>query len=183
MSKKLLLGAALSALTLSGAFAQAPSGPRTAPAAPTESGYPQPGQTKPALPSQSASGATDFVMSQKPDQWLASSFKGTEVLGSDGEKLGQVSDILFDKTGKVEAYVVSMGGFLGMGAKQVAIAPSSFTVETGAAGEPDKLKLSLSKSELEQADNFQPYRPHTATTTGAAPRSSPFGGGMYQPAR
>ena len=183
MNKKLLLGAALSALMLSGALAQVPSEPRSAPPAATESGHAQPDQAKPTTESQPASRETDIVMSQKPDQWLASSFKGTDVLGADGEKIGEVSDILFDQTGKIEAYVVSMGGFLGMGAKQVAIAPSSFTVEPGSAGEPDKLKLSLNKSELEQAENFQPYRPHRATTTGAAPRSSPLGGGMYQPVR
>ena len=43
-------------------------------------------------------------MSQKPDQWLASKFKGTDVIGSDDKKIGDVSDILFDKDGKIEAY-------------------------------------------------------------------------------
>ncbi len=47
---------------------------------------------------------------------------------SDSQKIGTVSDILFDKDGKIEAYVVSVGGFLGMGAKEVALAPASFEV-------------------------------------------------------
>ena len=35
-----------------------------------------------------------------------------------------MTDILFDKNGKIEAYIVSVGGFLGIGAKDVALAPS-----------------------------------------------------------
>ena len=109
-------------------------------------------------------------MSQKPDQWLASKFKGTDVIGADNKKIGDVSDILFDKTGKIEAFVVSVGGFLGMGAKEVALAPSAFDVVPGENGAADKLKLSLTKDELKQAQNFAPYAPpRPASTTGSGP--------------
>jgi len=179
MTKKLMLGAALSALTLSGALAQAPTGPspRSAPPAAIN-------QAKPAdktVTSKPRAGGADIVMSQKPDQWLASNFKGTDVLGDDGQKIGEVSDILFDKSGTVEAYVISVGGFLGMGAKQVALSPRSFTVEPGSAGEPDKLKLSMNKNELAQAANFAPYQPRHATTTGSAPSGSPLRDGRLSP--
>ena len=46
---------------------------------------------------------------------MASKFKGTDVIGTDDQKIGDVSDILFDKSGKIEAYVVGVGGFLGIG--------------------------------------------------------------------
>ena len=58
------------------------------------------------------------------------------MLGSDNQKIGDVSDILFDKSGKVEAFVISVGGFLGVGAKEVACAPSSFDVMPGQNGSP-----------------------------------------------
>jgi sporulation protein YlmC with PRC-barrel domain len=179
MTKKLMLGAALSALMLSGAFAQMPKGPTPSSASPAAIKSDQ-AKTVQSAESKPAAGKADIVMSQKPDQWLASSFKGTDVVGDDGKKIGEVSDILFDKTGKIEAYVVSMGGFLGMGAKEVAIAPSSFTVEPGSHGESDKLKLSMNQNELKQAQSFEPYQPQRPTTTGSAP-SSPLGGGMYPP--
>ena len=79
-------------------------------------------------------------MSQKPDQWLASKFKGTDVIGADSKTIGDVTDILFDKTGKIEGYVISVGGFLGMGSKEVALAPSSFEVVPGQNGATDKLR-------------------------------------------
>jgi len=188
MTKKLMLGAALSALMLSGAFAQAPQSPSATPPTATPSGQAQPSATPvpaaksdEAKPSSSAGGA-NFVTSQKPDQYLASKFKGTDVIGSDGKKIGDVSDILFDKNGKIDAYVVSVGGFLGMGAKEVALAPSSFTVEPGTNGGSDKLKLSMSQNDMKQAQNFKPYEPPRPVTTGAGSSSRPLaGGGMHPP--
>ena len=141
MTRKLMLGAALTALMLSGAYAQAPNGPSAAP--PADKSTAAPATT--GQGSDQAGGMADFVMSQKPDQWLASSFKGTDVLGPDNQKIGDVTDILFDKSGKIEAYVVSVGGFLGMGSKDVALAPNSFDVVPGSNGSADNLKLSMTR--------------------------------------
>lgn len=162
MTRKLMLGAALSALLVSGALAQAPTAP------PSSNPPPAVAQDKSA-----PTGKADFVMSQKPDQWLASKFKGTNVIGADSKKIGDVTDILFDKTGKIEAFVVSIGGFLGMGAKEVALAPSAFAVVPGENGAADKLKVSLSQDDLKQAQNFARYSPPRPTTTGAAPMNRP----------
>ena len=122
------------------------------------------------------SASAQFINTQKPDQWLASKFKGTDVVGADNEKIGDVSDILFDKTGKIEAFIVSVGGFLGMGAKDVALAPASFQVVTGdkSKNEADKLKVTMTKDQLKQAANFEPYKEPRATTgMGGAPRPAP----------
>lgn len=184
MTKKLIFGAALSALMLSGAFAQMPKSPIPNSTQPTAT---KSDQAKPAKAAQSKPSASqaEIILSQKPNQWLASNFKGTEVLGSGGKKIGDVSDILFDKTGKIQAYVISMGGFLGMGAKHVAIAPSSFTVVPGSNGKADMLKLSMNKNQLKQAQNFKPYQKPQPVTTGSAthsplggatPRATPMGG-------
>jgi sporulation protein YlmC with PRC-barrel domain len=185
MTKKLMLGAALSALMLSGAFAQAPQSPSATPPAVTKSDEAKPmtppAATKSDQAQPSGAGSAKFVTSQKPDQYLASKFKGIDVVGSDGKKIGDVSDILFDKNGKIEAYVVSVGGFLGMGAKEVALAPTSFTVEPGMNGSSDKLKLSMDQNELKQAQNFKPYAPPRPVTTGAGPSGKPLGGGTHPP--
>jgi sporulation protein YlmC with PRC-barrel domain len=112
-----------------------------------------------------------FINSQRADQWLASKFRGTDVLGTDNQQIGDVNDILFDKDGKVEAFIVSIGGFLGIGAKDVAVAPSAFQVVAGdkSKNEADKLKIGLNKEQLQQAATFEPYRP-PAATTGMAPQ-------------
>ena len=89
------------------------------------------------------------------------------MLGSDNKKIGDVSDILFDKSGKIEAFVISVGGFLGMGAKEVALAPNSFDVVPGTNGGADKLKISMSQDQLKEAQNFKAYAPPRPTTTGS----------------
>ena len=83
-------------------------------------------------PAVGAQGSREFVTEQATDQWLASKFKGTDVIGSNNEKIGDVSDILFDTDGRILAYVIGVGGFLGIGAKDVALAPASFQVQAGA---------------------------------------------------
>jgi len=175
MLKKLLVTTAITGLMIGAAAAEGtpPSPAPSSPPAATESTPPakSPDAMKPA-PSPSAAttapGASSakFVNSQRSDQFLASKFKGTDVLGSDDQKIGDVSDILFDKDGKIEAYVVSVGGFLGIGAKDVAMHPSSFQVVTGdkSKNESDKLKVAMTKDDLKQAANFEPYKAPSPTT-------------------
>lgn len=188
MTKHLLLGAAVSALMLSGAFAQTtPSSP--APSTPPAAA--QDDQSKPAASDtqsagdQAKNGKPQMVAEQTPDQFLASKFEGTDVVGDDDKKIGDVSDVLFDKDGKIQAYVISVGGFLGVGAKHIALAPNSFEVVAGdtSKGEADKLKLSMNKDQLTQAQDFKPYQPPRATTTGTGGGmgGSPLGGGGGAP--
>jgi hypothetical protein len=135
--------------------------------------------------SKSTSGATaSAIAAQKPDQLLASKVKGADVIGSDDKKIGDVSDLLFSKDGKLEAYVLSVGGFLGVGAKEVALAPTS--VQIVQDNNNWKLKVSMTKDQLAQAPNFEHYKDQRTTTgasgsagTGAtAPRNAPSGGAM-----
>ncbi|HVW55598.1 MAG TPA: PRC-barrel domain-containing protein [Rhizobiaceae bacterium] len=46
---------------------------------------------------------------------------GTKVYGANNADLGSISDVVLDKQGKIDAIVVDVGGFLGMGTKRVAI--------------------------------------------------------------
>ena len=192
MLKKLMVTTALGGLMMGAAFAQSadkpmdsPAAKPTPPAATAPADKMPPAATMPAdkksdaaksdamksdatksAAAPAASGSAQFISTQKPDQFLASKFKGTDVVGNDNEKIGDVSDILFDKAGKIEAFVISVGGFLGMGSKDVALAPASFQVVSGdkSKNESDKLKLSMTKDQLKQAANFEPYKEPRATT-------------------
>jgi len=170
MSKRLMIGAAIGALMVSTALAQAPSSPASSPMSP-----PAASSDKSTTSAKLSGSKADFIAAQKSDQFVASKFKGTDVLGPDNQKVGDVSDILFDKDGKIEAYVVSVGGFLGMGSKEVALAPSSFDLVPGENGSAPKLKISMTKDELKNAQNFARYEPPRPTTTGSGP--SGLGGG------
>jgi sporulation protein YlmC with PRC-barrel domain len=149
MLKKLMITTASLALLTSAAIAQTPD------------------QTQPAPPSATAAKG-QVITEQKPDQLLASKLKGTDVIGSNNEKIGDVSDMLFDKDGKILAYVVGVGGFLGIGTKDVALSPTSFQIVPANDKESMKLKLSMTKDELKTAADFKPFKEPT-TTTGQAP--------------
>jgi hypothetical protein len=130
-----------------------------------------------------------FINAQTADQWLVSNFMGADVLGPDDAKIGDISDVLFDKSGNVVAYVVGVGGFLGIGAKNVALAPSSFQVipggtsTTGSASanapEDVKLKLNMTKDQLKQAAAFESRRDQDSRSRAA---TQPAPGGMNRPA-
>jgi sporulation protein YlmC with PRC-barrel domain len=179
MLKKFMITTAVTALMMGGAAAEGMS-PNTPAATPEPSAAPSPAVTPaPAVipapaakstevntPAASSMTSAKFINSQRQDQFLASKFKGTDVIGADDKKIGDVSDILFDKGGKIEAYVVGVGGFLGIGAKDVALAPSAFQLVPGdkSKNESDKLRLSMTQDELKQAANFEPYKAPSSTT-------------------
>jgi hypothetical protein len=108
-----------------------------------------------------------LAMQQTPNELLASQLKGTEVIDSNNQKVGSVSDILFDRNGNILAYLVSEGGFLGLGAKDIAINPSAFHMQPAADEGSTKLKLAMSKDDLKAMPEFKPYRePSEASTVG-----------------
>jgi sporulation protein YlmC with PRC-barrel domain len=171
MLKKLMITTAIGGLMVGSAFAADDmKSPSPAPAAKSTE------MTQPSSPSSSINTASPstssakFINSQRQDQYLASKFKGTDVIGADDKKIGDVTDILFDKGGKIEAYVVGVGGFLGIGSKEVALAPTAFQAVPGdkSKNESDKLRLSMTKDQLKEAANFEPYK-EPRQTTGAGP--------------
>jgi PRC-barrel domain len=181
MLQKLLITTALSGLMLSSALAQAPS-----PSSPSPSSPPSASSTdqmksdaaKPSDASKSTSASASTISSQKPDQLLATKIKGADVIGADDKKIGDVSDLLFSKDGKLEAYVISVGGFLGVGAKEVALAPSA--VQLAQDKDNWKLKVSASKDQLTQAPNFERHK-DVSSTTGASSAGSGMGSSSSAP--
>ena len=163
MTRTLLALATASTLSLSVALAQSP------PSAP-------PAPSAPAASSEMGS-AANTITAQKPDEWLATRLRGTSVLGSDGVKIGSVDDILLDRSGSIKALVIGVGGFLGIGAKDVAVPFKQFQVVPGTEGKSDVLTLSMTKDHLADAQDFKPYEPpRPAVTPGPA-----AGGGMRSP--
>lgn len=135
--------------------------------------------------------APKFVAAQSADQWVFSKFKGTDVVGPNNETIGGVNDVLFDKSGKISGIVVGVGGFLGIGQKNVAIDISAFEPVPAASGTPVaagttndptnvKLKVASTKEELQKAPDFQYFKPppepagERPTTTGMGQRQSPM---------
>lgn len=105
MIRTLLATTALATLLASGAMAQETTAPATtAPAPMTDSAVP-------AAPVAQADGS------------LVTNIIGESVFngpGDDAQNIGKVSDVVFDKDGNATSVVIGVGGFLGIGAKDVA---------------------------------------------------------------
>lgn len=55
------------------------------------------------------------------DMWRASKLIGVNVYNDQNEKLGDISEILLDKSGKVDGVVIGVGGFLGLGKHDILV--------------------------------------------------------------
>jgi sporulation protein YlmC with PRC-barrel domain len=53
--------------------------------------------------------------------WRSSKLIGLNVYNDKNEKLGDISEVLVDKSGKVEGVVIGVGGFLGMGQHDIKV--------------------------------------------------------------
>ncbi|WP_170151498.1 PRC-barrel domain-containing protein [Microvirga subterranea] len=57
----------------------------------------------------------------QPNQIMASKLIGTKVVSANNESIGDINDVIVDRNGQAVAAVVGVGGFLGIGEKDVAI--------------------------------------------------------------
>jgi sporulation protein YlmC with PRC-barrel domain len=81
----------------------------------------------------------------------ASGLTGMEVKNHLGENLGEIQDLVLDlPSGRISYVVLSVGGFLGVGEKYIAIPPSVFTVAPGG----EKVVLHADKSRIQGAPGF-----------------------------
>ena len=170
--RKLAFMATVAALAISPALAQttapnqdmkttpqaqpAPQGQTTQTPPSASPSTPAPSTTMPAdkQVQKSTVPAEKFVNTQTSDQWLASDLIGMKVSGNGDESIGSISDLLVDKEGNIVAAVVGVGGFLGIGQKNVAISFDTFTITQDKDGNP-QTRLSMTKQELEKAPDFK----------------------------
>lgn len=61
------------------------------------------------------------VLAADSNMWRASKLIGVNVYNEQSEKLGDVSEVLVDKGGKVDGVVIGVGGFLGMGQHDIKV--------------------------------------------------------------
>ncbi|QRM28317.1 PRC-barrel domain-containing protein [Microvirga sp. VF16] len=63
----------------------------------------------------------NWLAQEQPGQWRASKLEGLDIYNQNNEKIGDISELLVDSSGKIQAVVVGVGGFLGIGERDVAI--------------------------------------------------------------
>jgi hypothetical protein len=100
-------------------------------------------------------GGETFLTYQEEGQVRADRVIGNAVRGGDDEDIGEIKDLVFDEEGRLTAAVIGVGGFLGLGQKDVAVSWDQIDWVPTGEGEEIELVTTLTKEQLEQAPEFR----------------------------
>jgi hypothetical protein len=109
---------------------------------------------------------------------LASKIIGQPVYdgaGADANNLGNIKDLVLDENGQVAAVVIGVGGFLGIGEKQVAVDFSALQFVV-AADNTERYVLQTTKDQLTQAPDFKTVEDNPSNPSGANGGAAPASG-------
>ncbi|MGO8024004.1 PRC-barrel domain-containing protein [Rhizobium leguminosarum] len=188
MTRKLLTTVAAGALFATAfapaAFSQTAPQPAD-PAAPTQAAPADPAAPKPPItpdvtkpagdaaqvpaPAATADTAqTGYLTEQSPDQVSANTYIGQSVYNGNNESIGSVNDLILKKDGGMVAAIVGVGGFLGIGEKNVAVPMEKITVAQNPQDGSVKLTTSETAESLKAAPEFKTLAMQSAEKAPAA---------------
>src|SRR3982074_1786001 len=88
------------------------------------------------------------------DEMFSSKLKGLNVYNQKDESIGEITDIAI-KNNQIDALILSVGGFLGMGEHYVAVSPSSVSVRRDAKNDKWMASMNTTKEALKAAPEFK----------------------------
>jgi sporulation protein YlmC with PRC-barrel domain len=88
------------------------------------------------------------------DEMFSSKLKGMNVTNQKDETVGEITDIAI-KNHEVDALILSVGGFLGMGERYVAVSPASVDVRYDAKNNKWLASMNTTKDALKDAPEFK----------------------------
>ncbi len=97
-----------------------------------------------------------FIDKQTTSEVLGSDFIGTAVNGKDGQQIGKVADLVFGQEGRIELAVIGVGGFLGVGEKDVAVPFDAIKPDT--VNGKHVFVIDATKEQLKAAPSYQTLR-------------------------
>jgi sporulation protein YlmC with PRC-barrel domain len=120
------------------------------------------------------------IMTQSEETILARDLIGQTVLTPDNAKIGTINDLLLTKDGKtVEGFVIGVGGFLGIGERNIALKIDQLKISPGADGSR-KLVTDLKRDELANAPAFKSRKDIEADKRASERPTQPRPGGGPQ---
>jgi hypothetical protein len=94
------------------------------------------------------------VSEQGTDQVLASKLVGATIYSPSDEKVGNIEYLVMNKSGRVDAVVVGVGGFLGIDKKDVALTFSSLNVTYDVDNSVKKIIANVTKESMKSAPTY-----------------------------
>jgi len=119
-----------------------------------------------------------LITLQDKNTFLASDLTGATVYNPKDESIGDVNDVIVSRDGKVDGIVVGVGGFLGIGEKNVAIKMDQVKMMDTDTGV--KLVLDMTKEQLATAPEFKSKTEMQAQMNAQQPSSTK---GLVAPAQ
>lgn len=110
-----------------------------------------------------------YVATLANDQFLSDDIVGDNVYSgpaADADNIGNINDLVIASDGRVQAVVVGVGGFLGIGEKNVGVPFDNISMNADPSGEP-RAVLAASKEQLTNAPAFQSNENRMAANTAA----------------
>jgi len=109
--------------------------------------------------------------SHQAGEMRASKLIGTRVNNEAGERIGEINEVVLTKDGKVGAVVIGVGGFLGMGEREVAVKFESLRL-TQDANNNTVVALTATKDSLKTAPEWR-WTGERGTGKGTPPAEKP----------
>jgi sporulation protein YlmC with PRC-barrel domain len=113
----------------------------------------------------------------QPGEVRASRLIGTRVRNAAGESIGDINDVVLGSDGQVRAVIVGVGGFLGLGEREVAVAMDALQLQAGQSG-ASTVTVDVMRETLKDAPRWT-WAGETSATgsggggTGTAPGGTP----------
>ena len=108
------------------------------------------------VPSGSAEGAAtpdgNVIASQSPDETISSQMIGKAVVNAKGETIGTLDHLILDKELRVTGVILAVGGFLGIGSKDVALPMAGLDFRE--VGGKTLIEVSATEEELAAAPRY-----------------------------
>lgn len=92
---------------------------------------------------------------QSEDSILANDLIGSRVHSTADEAVGEINDLIVNLDGSIEGVVIGVGGFLGIGEKDVAVQMAALSVATDPESGAVRLVLDATRADLEAAPEFK----------------------------
>ncbi|WP_072298654.1 PRC-barrel domain-containing protein [Paracoccus sp. SM22M-07] len=93
--------------------------------------------------------------SAEPEMLTAENVEGADIYSADDQNIGQVNDLVLSQGGQIEEVIVGVGGFLGIGERNIALSMSEVSFQQASEGDELRGYIAAQAADIE---NMPEYR-------------------------
>ncbi|MEP9369298.1 PRC-barrel domain-containing protein [Xanthobacter sp. VNH20] len=98
---------------------------------------------------------SDTFVTAKPTDVLSYNLIGLNVTNGNKETVGEIKDLILSSKGDLQGYIISVGGFLGMGERYVIVRPAAVQVAYSENDKKWSAMMNATKDQLKAAPEFK----------------------------